>query len=102
MEKYTLERGSAKYYDTCYSCKLCDFNEYIDSSECADSIVPRNSGGSEKSNDSVSFVNCVILVISRNMVILVNLLIQVNHVILVNLVITRFLLWVEVCMIRVF
>ena len=44
QEKYTLERGSAKYYDTCYSCKLCDFNEYINSSESADSIVPRNSG----------------------------------------------------------
>ena len=54
-EKYTLERGSAKSYDTGYSCKLCDFNEYIDSSESADSIVPRNSGGSEKSNDSDYF-----------------------------------------------
>ena len=46
-------------------------------------LILVNPGGSEKSDDSDTFVNCVILVISRNVVILAKLLILVNHIILV-------------------
>ena len=68
-----------------------NFKEYGDFGESSDSSEPRYSGessdigdsGSKKSDDSDTFVNCVILVISRNVVILAKLLILVNHIILV-------------------